>query len=138
MLQKLVANERSTPGDMNQYGWNAALGGMVTPELIETVQRVANNNSQNTPLIHTLAMMYAEAGRGREARSVAAQAIAGWGLAEPNSEIWLVYGRIAQSYGLNDAARSAYGKVEQPPPGEPFFNMTSYALAQDELRTLPQ
>jgi hypothetical protein len=83
-------------------------------------------------------MMYAEVGKGREARSMAAQAMANWGLTEPNSEIWLIYGRIAEDYGLTEEARSAYKKVEPPPFRALIPDSTSFAIAQERLKNLEQ
>jgi hypothetical protein len=48
-------------------------------------------------------------------------------------EDWLVYGRIAQGYGLDDIARAAYGRIE--PPKEDSAT-SSYALARKWLAGL--
>ena len=138
LLQKLTTTDKSTKADFNALGWNAVLGHTVTQENIDPVQRAASANNQDAGLLHTLAMMYAEIGKTREARALAIEAMNAWGLAEPNSDIWLIYGRVAESYGLREAARSAYRKVTLPPSQMPLIGSTSYAIAQEHLKILAE
>ena len=135
---KLSSGEKATAMSYNLMGWDAVLAHAVPPETLEAVQHAATSNANNAPLLHTLAMMYAEVGKGREARSMAAQAMANWGLTEPNSEIWLIYGRIAEDYGLTEEARSAYRKVEPPTYKALIPDSTSFAIAQERLKLLAQ
>jgi predicted Zn-dependent protease len=135
---KMSSGEKATTMSYNLMGWDAVLAHAVPPETLEAVQHAATSNASNAPLLHTLAMMYAEVGKGREARSMAAQAMANWGLTEPNSEIWLIYGRIAEDYGLTEEARSAYRKVESPIYKALTPDSTSFAIAQERLKLLEQ
>jgi hypothetical protein len=54
-------------------------------------------------------------------------------LEDPNSDLWLGFGLIAEQYGETDAASKAYGRVEKP---KVPFPATSYDLAQHHLAAL--
>ena len=51
---------------------------------------------------------------------------------EPRSADWFVIGRIAENYGVNNAAAEAYGKVEK----SDATGMSTYELTQKRMAAL--
>jgi hypothetical protein len=57
------------------------------------------------------------------------------GQQEPDSDAWYVLGRIAEEYGVIDAAVRAYNRVERPEE-EINIPISSWVLAQRRLKGL--
>jgi tetratricopeptide (TPR) repeat protein len=95
----------------------------------------ANDLSKNNnfSIIHTLACVYAQAGKTGQAREYLLKAMDAAQLEEPNSEVWFGFGLIAEQYGAADAADSMYHRVEEP---EFEYPGSSYVLAQQHLGAL--
>jgi predicted Zn-dependent protease len=83
-------------------------------------------------VLHTLSCIYAELGRTGEARQLIVQAMEAAELEEPESNVWYVFGRIAEQYGRLASAQEAYARVEE---GRDRPNST-FQLAQKRLRSL--
>jgi predicted TPR repeat methyltransferase len=83
--------------------------------------------------MHTLACLYAEQDKSKEARDLLLKAMETAGLPEPDSAVWLVLGEIAEQYGETDAARAMYARVEKQEIETPSSN---YAIAQQRLAAL--
>jgi len=82
-----------------------------------------------------VAAVYAEIGKISEAREMILKAMDEWGLEEPNETCWYIFGRIAEQYGMTDAAMATYRRVERPDfdweiPG------STYQLAARQLAAL--
>ncbi|MBV9267160.1 MAG: hypothetical protein JO061_13405, partial [Acidobacteriaceae bacterium] len=131
--KQLTEISTATATDWNQYGWTSLFAGDVTEEKIDGLQRADSRNIAS--ILHTLASMYAEIGKGQEARETILQAMTAWGLDEPNSDAWYVFGRIAEQYGVPEAAAVYYGKVE-PPKDRIVDSLSTYSLAQRRLAGL--
>ena len=119
-------------GDSLQLAREAA---KVDADIIKAAQEATmlTKNSSFAEL-HTLACVYASAGKSAEARDALLKAMALQNLSEPNSAVWYGFGSIYEQYGVNDAAIEAYKKVERP---EGRLGPTStYALAQLRLKAL--
>ena len=54
------------------------------------------------------------------------------GQEEPEGNTWYVFGRIAEQYGIRDAALADYRRVEKPDIEEGIAT-TSWALAQRRI-----
>jgi hypothetical protein len=82
--------------------------------------------------LHTLAAVHAERGEPAKALEALEQSI---DLREgkPRSDDWYVLGRIAEAYGLADAAIPLYRKVAPPNVNTA---VSPYALAQRRLKAL--
>jgi len=133
---QLISSGHADVGEYNSSAWSTLFDGTLNEEAITTAQHGTQlSQTPNAPLLHTLAAIYAEAGKTTEARQVVLQAMAAWQLEEPNSECWYVFGRIAEQYGIRDEAIRAYRKVEAP---ESKFQLpgSTYALAQSRLKIL--
>jgi tetratricopeptide (TPR) repeat protein len=107
---RLFESGRAETGDWNNRAWNALLRGSVDDAAVEWGQRAAQAKAQSHSLLHTLATLYAEKGRVKEAQQVLSQGLT-LGDDEPGSADWYVVGRIAEHCGLWEVARSAYKRV---------------------------
>jgi predicted Zn-dependent protease len=134
--KQIIDSGRGLPQDFNTFGWDSLLAGANDTQVEETVARgVQLSKTQNPSLLHTLASMYAESGKTREARQLILKAMDDWRLEEPDSNSWYVFARIAEQYGLDDVAAAAYKRVEKPEEAW-MTNVDCYALAQHRLAAL--
>lgn len=133
IIDKGQANEQ----DLNLYAWYALyLSNAVDQDAIDTAVR-ANDLSKNADfnILHTLACVYAEAGKTSQAREILLKAIDAAHLTEPNDAVWLALGMLAEQYGENEAAQKMFQKVQKPKFDDPG---SSYQLAQQHLTLLNQ
>jgi tetratricopeptide (TPR) repeat protein len=114
-LARLASSGQAEVGDLNNRAWIAVLRGVVDDPAVEWAQRAAQSGAPAS--LHTLATVYAEKGRAKEAQQVLAQSIAAGLLDEPRSDDWYVVGRLAEQCSLGDEARRAYGRVEADKAG---------------------
>jgi hypothetical protein len=137
VLKPYVEAGKAELSDVNQYGWAAVMMGNIPPDVLQVVQQsVQQPKNQNYAILHTLACMYAVAGRPQEAQQVLLAALKVDPLAdEPQSDIWYGYARLAESYGEYAAAARLYDRVEKP---ERFADEpeATYSLAQHRLLAL--
>ena len=82
-----------------------------------------------------MASLYADVGKTTEARQVLLQAMDVGGLEEPNEESWYVFGRIAEQFGVHDAATADYRRLKAPEAGD-ASPVSTYLLAQRRLKAL--
>lgn len=135
LIKELMDRSKATQSDLNSFAWSALfLPGEIGQDSIEAAER-ANQLSQNANfgIMHTLACLYARAGKAAEARDLLLKAIDTAGLLEPDSSVWLALAEIAEQYGEADAARSMYARVEKSENEAPTSN---YRLAQQRLLAL--
>jgi Tfp pilus assembly protein PilF len=119
---------------LNSFAWDGLfLPGEIGQDSIEAAER-ANQMSQNAnfSIMHTLACVYAHAGKAAQARELLLKAMEE-NFEEPTSPVWLAYGQIAEEYGEPDAARIMYARVDKEESESPESN---YALAQRRLLAL--
>ncbi len=136
--RQLVETGGAEGVDLNNLAWTFVVRGDVDEETLEAAQEaVARESYQSAASLHTLAAVYAGLGRSAEAREVILQAMALDGYDEPRSEDWFIWGRIAESYGVNDAAAKAYRKVERPEDEEEIPTST-WRAAQRRLKALAE
>jgi tetratricopeptide (TPR) repeat protein len=139
LLRSIIDKNRADLDDYNGYTWNALFTGEVTDDDISMLQRaIAADNGSGYNEIHTLACLYAEMGKTKEAREMLLRAMKAEALDEPDSPIWYGFGRIAEDYGLLDAARAFYNRVAKST--EENSNLitepsdSTYNLAQRRLK----
>ena len=133
--KQLIDAGRATAIDLNQYAWYLLVGNMDLAEAERAAELGKQRDPNDAALLHTLASLYAENGKTREAREVILKTMELWGLEEPNSQSWYVLGRIAEQYGLNDVAAAAYQRVEKPEEAW-MAASDSWALAQRRLAAM--
>jgi predicted Zn-dependent protease len=127
------ASGRSSAADLNNRAWTAALRGAVDEAALDWAQQAVAQEPDSSASLHTLATLYAEAGRVKEAQQVLAQSIAARPDGAARSDDWYVVGRLAEHCGLGAEAREAYARVDDGP--QPRLNGTG-ALARRRLAGL--
>jgi tetratricopeptide (TPR) repeat protein len=134
-LQQVIDAGKATTNDYNQFAWSALFDGKLTPEVLKAAQQ-ASMLTQNGSfsVLHTLACVYAAAGKTAEAAELLQKAMEADNLIEPNPAIWYGLGSIYEQYGVSDAVIAAYRKVRRP-DGRLSPDDT-YVLAQMRLRAL--
>lgn len=135
LSKSLIDRGKSTSNDLNNYAWDALyVSTPVDQDAIDAAHR-ANELTKNANwgILHTLACLYAAAGKTKEAREVLLKAMDEDHMEEPNSAIWLGLAMIAEQYGETEAARTMYSRVEKVEMESPTSN---YALAQQHLAAL--
>jgi tetratricopeptide (TPR) repeat protein len=134
-VRTIASAGRANGSDWNNLAWGALFRPPVTEQALRDAQQSLADGAPNPARLHTLAMLYAELGRIREARDVLWQVMDVAGTPEPNAPIWLVVGRIAEQIGATDAAITAYSRVDKPrQPWQQSFS--GYLLAQRRLAAL--
>ena len=135
ILKGIIDKGKATEEDLNLYAWYALLlPNPITDETLDLAHRandLGKNNDFN--VLHTLACVYAQAGKTSQAREYLLKAMDVAQLEEPNSEVWFGFGLIAEQYGIADAAGKMYRRVEKP---EFEYPGSSYMLAQQHLAAL--
>jgi tetratricopeptide (TPR) repeat protein len=132
ILKIVIDKAQATTNDLNSYAWYSLfLSSPVDQDDIDTAMRANDlTKNNNFAILHTLGCLYAQAGRGSQARELLLKAMDAVHLEEPNSEVWFGLGLIAEQYGEYSAAASMYRRVDKPTfefPG------TTYRLAQMHL-----
>lgn len=136
ILRPLIDKNRALINDLNQYTWNSLFLGKVSDDDLSIMQRAVNENS-SYPEMHTLACLYAEVGKTKEARELLLRAMDSAGMDEPNEPIWYGFGRIAEDYGLQAVALSLYqrvGKTEDADIPSSTYNLAR--LREKSLQSL--
>lgn len=133
LTRALLDRGKGEAHDWNRLAWDQ----LFEPKLPESALADASRASElaqheNSAILHTLASVYAELDRPAEAYRVLLQSIeAGDRKAAPPD--WYVFGRIAETYGLPDQARTYYGRVEKSESADPI---SAFVLAQRRLAGL--
>lgn len=129
-LQEMIDAGRASGGEYNNLAWLDIVEDRVDEQtLYHAQQAVAMTDYSSLPSLHTLATVYAELGQVAEARDVLLALVANRVTNELESHDWYVLGRIAEQYGVPDAAIEAYERVEPPEEGTPESTST-FLLAQ--------
>jgi tetratricopeptide (TPR) repeat protein/transglutaminase-like putative cysteine protease len=130
---KVLKSSRVRAGDYNQYAWMAAFqSGANLEEAIEQARQGVALSPDNSAIMHTLALLYAETGQSAEARDALLRSMDAASRDEPAGHDWYVLGRIGENYGITDEAIEAYKRVTKP---EETFGST-WELAQRRLKAL--
>jgi hypothetical protein len=137
--KKLVADGRGSSRVYNNLAWFALFGKDVSAAALEEpvkwAERAASQaNYKDRFSCNTLAALYAEVGRGSDARAMALRAVELTPGSEPDDGYWYVFGRIAEGWGLPEVARSAYGRIQ---PSKDPSTSDPAVLAQRRLAGLP-
>jgi Flp pilus assembly protein TadD len=119
----------------NEIGWFALFTGKVEDADIAAAIKATQLARDNPHILHTLACLYAETGKTKEARDLLLRSMDDLSLDEPNDDYWYAFGRIAEQYGERDIAIADYRRLEKPK--EPLAMVaSSYVLAQDRLKAM--
>ena len=100
------------PGDYNQHAWTAIFAKQDLDAAIDEARHAVGNAPESYAILNTLAVLYAEQGKSSEAREALLQSVEKHEEDELADADWYVVGRIAENYGITDAAIEAYQKIE--------------------------
>jgi Flp pilus assembly protein TadD len=126
--------------DYNEAAWIALFNGKELDKAIENAQRATTGSGRGAAAsLHTLAALYAERGKNLEARQALVQSLERRIADTLSPNDWYVVGRIAENYGVPEAAVAAYKRVEKPgADGTPGIEqpLSSWELSQRRLAAL--
>ena len=133
--EKIIAEGKAEPNDLNSVAWHSLYIGKVLDSDFEHALKAAELSQKNSSIMHTLACIYAERGKTKEAREVLVQAMDQMNLDEPDADYWYGLGRIAEADGERDIAIADYNKVEKPKESWQVPDST-FRLAQMRLKMM--
>ena len=121
--------------DYNTVAWTCLFGNGDIEKGLRLARTSVKLSNGKPSYLHTLAALYAEVGRIREAREALIQSMEADGKVVPDENDWYVLGRIAEELGEIETAIHAYRKVNEP---EKFEDPTlaTYKLAHQRLQML--
>jgi tetratricopeptide (TPR) repeat protein len=107
--RRIVEAGKATANTYNELAWATLLQGRVDEAAVESALKANTLTSYGNPsYVHTLATLYAELGKGPEARQLLLKSLELHGSSSLEPYDWYVVGRIAEGYGLLEQARAAY------------------------------
>jgi len=133
--QKLADQGKDDADLLNSTAWFSLFTGKVQDSDIANAIKSTQLAKDNPHILHTLACLYAETGKTKEARELLLRAMDDLNLDEPNDDFWYAFGRIAEQYGERDIAIADYRKLEKPKFALEIPT-SSYTLAQMRLKAL--
>jgi Transglutaminase-like superfamily. len=111
--EQIVDELSPTQNDYNNAAWFELFVGNVT-HAMENARRATAEESQTSPAaLHTLATLYAETGKNIEARDALLRTLDKSRRETPDNSDWYVLGRMAENYGVREAALAAYKRVDK-------------------------
>jgi len=128
----LLERANAEPGDYNNHAWASIFANLDLDKAIEEAQHATSAAPESYPILNTLAVLYAERGRSTEARETLLKSLEKKDEDALHGSDWYVIGRIAENYGIADAAIEAYQRIEKPKQAQG----TTYELAQKRLAGL--
>lgn len=133
--QKLIDQGKGDANLLNSMAWFALYTGKVEQADIATATKATQMDRDNPAILHTLACLYAETGKTKEARDLLVRAMDELNLDEPDDDYWYAFGRIAEQYGERGVAITDYRKLEKPKTAL-AIPASTYQLAQNRLKAL--
>jgi len=134
-IQKLIDQGKGDAGLLNSMAWFALYTGKADQADLSTATKANQMEHDSPAILHTLACLYAETGKTKEAHDLLLRAMDELNLDEPNDDYWYAFGRIAEQFGELDVAIADYRKLEKPKVAMAIPTST-YQLAQNRLKVL--
>ncbi len=134
-IQKLIDQGKADPSLLNSMAWFSLYTGKVGEADVATATKATQMDRDNPAILHTLACIYAETGKTKEAHDLLLRAMDDLNLDEPDDDYWYAFGRIAEQYGERDTAISDYRKLEKPKEAM-VIPTSSWQLAQNRLKAM--
>jgi tetratricopeptide (TPR) repeat protein/transglutaminase-like putative cysteine protease len=133
--RKMVDQGKQDAEVFNEIAWFALFTGKVDDADIAAAIKATQLANDNPHILHTLACLYAETGKPKEARDLLLRSMDDLNLDAPDDDYWYAFGRIAEQYGERDIAIADYRKLEKPKQNLALAT-SSYRLAQTRLKAL--
>lgn len=137
--QGVLDSGKAEASDYNGYAWLGLFDDHTGEDALKAAQQSTMQAKQASfAALHTLACIYAAEGRTTEARQTLDQAMYAGSHTEPDSAVWYALGMIYEQYGANEAALSAYRKVQAHEFDDHTYidPMSTYLLAQKQINLL--
>lgn len=134
-IQKLIDQGKENASVLNSMAWFSLYTGKVDEKDVATATKASQMQRDNPAILHTLACVYAETGKTKEAHDLLLRAMDELNLDEPDDDYWYAFGRIAEQYGERDVAISDYRKLQMPKEAMQI-STSSWQLAQNRLRAM--
>lgn len=135
LLRQAIDAGKGSARTYNNLVWLRLFGSQVNDDDLSLALRANSLSSfKNAGQLHTLAAVYAETGRAREALQLIVKRLDLLGESRLTNVDWYLIGRLHEYFELYDLAKRAYERVELE-PGERDADSTR-ALARRRLRTL--
>ncbi len=109
--EQIVDELSPTQNDYNNAAWFELFAGNVTHAMENARRATAEESQTSAAALHTLATLYAETGKNIEARDALIRTLDKSRRDQPDSSDWYVLGRMAENYGVREAALAAYKRV---------------------------
>lgn len=133
--QKLADQGKQDAELLNSTAWFALFTGKVQDSDIGNAIKASQLAKDNPHILHTLACLYADTGKTKEARELLLRSMDDLNLDQPDDDYWYAFGRIAEQYGEREVAIADYRKVEKPKFAL-AIPTSSYTLARMRLRAM--
>ena len=111
---KMLAKGKADGGILNDVAWSTLFTGKVEDSDVELAVKATQMQPDATGILHTLACLYAERGKTKEAHAMVLRALDQLNLEEPDDNYWYVLGRIAEQFGERETAIADYRKLTKP------------------------
>ena len=131
--EQLVDELSPTQNDYNNAAWFELFAGNITHAMENARRATAEESQTSAAALHTLATLYAETGKNIEARDALLRTLDKSRRDQPDSSDWYVLGRMAENYGVRDAALAAYKRVLKKEDTE---GASVWELAQKRLAAM--
>lgn len=134
-IQKLIDAGKGDANLLNSMAWFSLYTGKVTDADVATATKATQMDRDNPAILHTLACLYAETGKTKEAHDLLLRAMDELNLDEPDDDYWYAFGRIAEVYGEREVAITDYRKLSKPKDAM-LVSTSTYQLAQERLKAM--
>jgi tetratricopeptide (TPR) repeat protein len=134
-IQKLIDQGKGDASLLNSMAWFALYTGKVDQADVAMATKASQMDQNSPAILHTLACVYAETGKTKEAHDLLLRAMDELNLDEPDDDYWYAFGRIAEQYGEQEVAISDYRKLEKPKDAM-VISTSSYQLAQNRVKAM--
>jgi tetratricopeptide (TPR) repeat protein len=130
--EQVVDELQPNQNDYNNAAWFELFVGKLDHAVDNARHATAEESQTSAAALHTLATLYAETGKNIEARDALLRTLDKSQRELPDSSDWYVLGRMAENYGVRDAALAAYKRVTKRPEG----GASVWELAQRRLAAM--
>lgn len=134
-IQKLIDMGKGDANLLNSMAWFSLYTDKVTDADVATATKATQMDRDNAAILHTLACLYAETNKTKEAHDLLLRAMDDLNLDEPDDDYWYAFGRIAEQYGEREVAIADYRKLEKPKDAT-LISTSTYQLAQNRLKAM--
>jgi len=129
-FDQVLDRANATANDYNEHAWASIFAKSGMDTALEHAQHAASQEPESYAILNTLAVVYAEQGNSSEARDTLLKSLDKLESDELTPSDWYVVGRIAENYGILDAAAEAYKNIPKPKQPEG----STWVLAQQRLK----